>query len=78
MELVVVELVIDVMFLYAVMLCVVVRMQWCFCCYLVKCFTLNIFMWCRFNDTVKFSDDTASTDSVRGGLRHGLIELLGW
>jgi len=40
MELVVVEVVIDVMFLYAVMLCVVVRMQWCFCCYLVKCFRL--------------------------------------
>jgi len=70
-ELVVVELVIDVMFPYALVLCLAVRIQWCFCCYLVNGFTLSVFMWCGFNDTGKSLDDTASTDSVGGSKQSG-------
>jgi len=72
MELVVVELVIDVLFLYVLVLCLVVRMQRCFCCHLVNSFTLSIFMWCRLNDTGKSSDDTASTDSEGRSKQRGV------
>jgi len=35
-------------------------------------------MWCRFNDTVKFSDDTASTDSVGGSKQRRVESWTDW